>query len=572
MRYFCLTCDYDGTIAHDGRCAPSTVKALKRVAESGRKLVLATGRTLPELIEVFPEISIFDRVVAENGAVLYGPASRDQKSLCERPDDEFVQELKRRGVSPLQVGQCIIATWHPHESTALEVIREQGLELQVIFNKDAVMVLPSGVNKWSGLKAALNELHLSPHNTVGVGDAENDHAFLRMCECSVAVNNALPSVKERADLVTTQSHGEGVEELIEKILAEDLQSLAPRLKRHHILLGRTETGQEVSLPPYGSRLLVAGPSGGGKSTTVSAIVERLIEHKYQVCLFDPEGDYDEFEQLVTLGGPQRVPAASEILEVLNTREQSMSVNLLGVPVADRPSVFLSLLSRIQQLRTQTGRPHWLIIDEAHHLLPATLESASLAIPKELSSFALVTVHPDKVARAIMSSINGLIAIGPDPAALISQFSAGAGKDLAPATLPTPPSEAGQVVIWMIHESSGPTKVLVEPAKVDLRRHRRKYAAGELGEDKSFYFRGPQKKLNLRAQNMNLFAQLAEGVDDETWNFHLRNEDYSRWLRESVKDREVADEVAAIEKNPRLRPAESRSRIIDAIRKHYTAPA
>ena len=572
MRYFCLTCDYDGTIARNGVCAPSTVLALKRVAESGRKLVLATGRTLPELLEIFPEVSIFERVVAENGAILYRPASHDQKALCEKPDPEFVAELKRRGVAPLHLGQCIVATWHPYEATALEVIREQGLELQVIFNKDAVMVLPSGINKWSGLKAALNELHLSPHNTVGVGDAENDHAFLRMCECSVAVGNALPAVKERADLVTEKTHGEGVEQLIDKLLSEDLQSVAPRLKRHHIRLGRTETGQEFSLNPYGSRLLVAGPSGGGKSTTVSAIVERLIENKYQVCLFDPEGDYDEFEQLVTLGGPQRVPAASEILEVLNTREQSMSVNLLGVPVADRPAIFLSLLSRIQELRAQTGRPHWLIIDEAHHLLPASLDSASLAIPKELSSFVLVTVHPDKVTRAIMSSINGVIAIGPDPAAVISQFSAGAGKDLPPVVLPAPSSEPGEAVVWMLHESSGPMKIFVEPAKVELRRHRRKYAAGELGADKSFYFRGPQKKLNLRAQNMNLFAQLAEGVDDETWNFHLKNADYSRWLRESVKDREIADEVAAIETNPRLRPAESRVQIIDAIRKHYTAPA
>ena len=572
MRYFCLTCDYDGTIARGGRCLASTVKALKRVAASGRKLVLATGRVLPELLEIFPEVSLFDRVVAENGAVLYRPGTHDQKTLGEPPDREFVNELRRRGVSPLHVGECIVATWHPFESTALEVIREQGLELQVIFNKNAVMILPSGVNKGSGLKAALNELHLSRHNIVGVGDAENDHAFLRMCECSVAVSNALPALKERADLVTERSHGEGVEELIERLLSEDLQSLAPRLKRHHILLGRNETGQDFSLDPYGSRIVVAGPSGAGKSTTVSALVERLIEHKYQVCLFDPEGDYDEFEQLVTLGGPQRVPAASEILEVLNTREQSMSVNLLGVPIADRPSVFLSLLSSIQQLRAQTGCPHWLIIDEAHHLLPSTLDSASLGIPKELSSFAMVTVHPDKVARAILSSINGLIAIGPDPASVISQFGAGAGKDLPPARLPAPPCESGEAVVWMFHESSEPVKVIIEPGKAELRRHRRKYAAGELGTDKSFYFRGPQKKLNLRAQNMNLFAQLAEGVDDETWNFHLQNADYSRWLRESVKDREIAEQVASIEKNPGLKPAESRAQIIDAIRKHYTAPA
>jgi len=232
MRYFCLICDYDGTIAHDGRCGPSTVEALKRVRASGRKLILATGRQLAELQSVFPEHALFERIVAENGAVLHRPANRESKVLADLPPPEFVAELRRRGVQPLSVGQCIVATWQPFASTVLEVIRDMGLELQVIFNKDAVMVLPSGVNKASGLQVALNELRLSPRNTVGVGDAENDQVFLAICEFSVAVANALPPLKEHADLVTAGSHGAGVEELIEKLLSDDLVSLAPRLKRH----------------------------------------------------------------------------------------------------------------------------------------------------------------------------------------------------------------------------------------------------------------------------------------------------------------------------------------------------
>jgi hypothetical protein len=572
MRYFCLVCDYDGTIAHDGRCAPSTVEALKRVRASGRKLILATGRQLPELQDIFPEHSIFDRIIAENGAILHRPESQDCKALADPPAPEFVEELRRRGVNPLSVGQCIVATWHPHETTVLDVIRDLGLELQVIFNKDAVMVLPSGVNKATGLKVALKELHLSPHNAVGVGDAENDHVFLSMCECGVAVANALPALKERADLVTAGSHGAGVEELIEKLLSEDLASLAARLKRRRILLGRTEQGGDFTLDPYDSRLAIAGPSGSGKSTTVAAIVERLVEKRYQVCLFDPEGDYDEFERFVTLGGPQQVPGISEVLEVLNAMEYSVSVNLLGVPLADRPSVFMSFLARIQELRAKTGRPHWIIIDEAHHLLPATLDSASLTIPKELASFALITVHPDQVARAILSSTNGIIAVGPNPAAVISQFSAGAGKDLRPQSLPDPPRQAGEVIAWWFCESPEPVKVKVEPAKTELRRHRRKYATGELGEDKSFYFRGSDGKLNLRAQNLKTFTQIAEGVDEDTWAHHLRQSDYSKWLRDSVKDTGVAEEVARIEKNGQLGPSESRTQILDAIRKHYTAPA
>ena len=572
MRYFCLCCDYDGTIARDGQVAPTTVDALKRVSASGRKLVLATGRELPDLLRVFPDVTVFDSVVAENGALLYHPVSKDQKVLAEPPPREFVQELQRRGVEPLSVGSCIVATWHPNEAAVLDVIRTLGLDLQVTFNKGAVMVLPSVVNKGTGLRVALEELGLSAHNVVGVGDAENDHAFLGISECSVAVNNALGALKDRVDFVTAASHGAGVEELIEKLLSEDLQSIAPRLSRHQILLGRTDNDEEFRLDPYGSALLVAGPSGGGKSTTVSAIVERLIEKEYQVCVIDPEGDYDEFEQFVTLGGPERIPGESEILEVLNTRKHSLSINLLGVPLADRPAFFQGLLSRLQELRSKTGRPHWIIIDEAHHLLPATLDSASATIPKEFTNFVLITVHPDHVSRAILSSVNGLIAIGPHPQAVITQFNAGSGMNLRTTQPLESPTQPGQVLAWLFRNSPGPVKVTIEPPKMELRRHRRKYAAGELGEDKSFYFRGPAGKLNLRAQNMNIFAQLAEGIDDETWTYHLRNSDYSRWLREAVKDQDIANEVATIEQDGQLEVVESRGRVVEAIRKRYTAPA
>ena len=115
------------------------------------------------------------------------------------PRRKFVAELRRRRVSPLSVGRVIVATGEPHETAVLELIRELGLELRVIFNKGAIMVLPSGVDKATGMDAALLELGLSHHNAVGVGDAENDDAFLTRCACAVAVANALDSLKERAD-------------------------------------------------------------------------------------------------------------------------------------------------------------------------------------------------------------------------------------------------------------------------------------------------------------------------------------------------------------------------------------
>jgi HAD superfamily hydrolase (TIGR01484 family) len=579
LRYFCLISDYDGTLAHDGQVTASTLEALKRVKASGRKLVLATGRELPDLLRVFPETSLFDLAVVENGALLYNPATGEKRLLAEAPPAAFVEELRRRGVVPLSVGESIVATWHPHETVALEVIRTLGLEMQVIFNKEAVMILPSGVNKGTGVRAALEELGLSTHNALGVGDAENDHAFLGICECSVAVENALPMLKERADVVTAKARGEGVEEIIEQLLADDLRSLQPRLKRHDILLGRTDSGEEFCLGPYGTRVAVAGPSGGGKSTVVTAIVERLIQKQYQVCVIDPEGDYDDFGQIVTLGGSDRIPGLSEILEVLKTGGSSISINLLGVPVADRPNYFVGLLPRLQELRSRTGRPHWIVIDEAHHLLPSELDSASLSIPSSLGSFALITVHPKSVSRVLLEAVNHVIAIGPEPGTVIQELNEGTGKSWsAPAQAVSGDASTGagtrngQMLVWQLPESNPPIQVMLEPAKAVLRRHRRKYASGELGEDKSFYFRGPGGKLNLRAQNLTLFTQIAEGVDEETWLHHLRKNDYSQWFREAVKDDGVADEIEVIEQNTTLAPAESRRLILETIGKHYTNPS
>src|SRR5207248_1459381 len=143
------------------------------------------------------------------------------------------------------------------------------------------------------------------HNVVGVGDAENDHAFLSRCECAVAVANALPALQARADFVTRGERGAGVAELIEELIASDLRNREDRLTRHHILFGTRPDGQTVRVPPYTTNLLITGPSGSGKSTAATSFLERLAEHGYQFCIIDPEGDYEAFAHAVTLGNHQR---------------------------------------------------------------------------------------------------------------------------------------------------------------------------------------------------------------------------------------------------------------------------
>src|SRR5262245_50158056 len=252
-----------------------TIKSLERLLSSGRKLIMVTGRELDDLKRSFDRLDLFERVVAENGALLYRPAAREVKKLGEPPSPELIAELERRGVDPLSVGNGIISTWQPNETIVLEAIRDFVLEMQVIFNKGAVMVLPSGINKATGLRAALHEIHLSRHNAVGIGDAENDHAFLSLCECAVAVANALPLIKERCDLVTKGAHGHGVVELIDRIIASELSEIQSQRVRLNITLGTRADGQEMHFNPYGIKLLLAGSSQGGETNLAIWIIESL---------------------------------------------------------------------------------------------------------------------------------------------------------------------------------------------------------------------------------------------------------------------------------------------------------
>jgi len=550
VRYLAVATDYDGTLAEQGTVRPETVAAVERLRKSGRRVVLVTGRELRDLQTVFDRFDLFDLVVAENGALLYRPQTREEKCVAEPPPPALAERLRQRGATPLHTGRVIVATREPYEVAAVEVVRELGLEWQVIFNKGAVMLLPSGVNKQTGLALALEELCLSMRNTVAVGDAENDHAMLAASECGVAVANALDSLKQRADLVTRGARGAGVEELIDRIIEDDLRSVV--VARHALLLGTRRDGTELRIAPAGRRLLIAGPSGSGKTTVATGFIERLMAAGYQCCIVDSEGDYGGFEGLVGVGTPERAPAIGEILELLAKPSVHVGINLVAVPVNDRPAFFATLLPRLQELRARRGRPHWIVIDEAHHLFPASWQPGQLTLPRELGVL-MVTANPQQVSPAMLETVDTALAVGKTPERALQPF----------GRVPPVEIEDGEVLAWSNGQAE-PLRLVQGKAQV---RHRRKYAAGDLGGE-AFVFRGPQGKLKLRARNLDMFLQMAEGVDEETWMHHLAQRDYSKWFRTVVKDDGLAAEAEQIESGG---GPESRDRIRDAIGRRYTLP-
>jgi haloacid dehalogenase-like hydrolase len=430
-------------------------------------------------------------------------------------------------------------------------------------------VLPAGVNKATGLRAALAELGLSPHNVVSIGDAENDHAFLSLSECAVAVANAVPLLQERADWVTQRDHGGGVIECIAQLLSSDLRERAPQLARHAIPLGRRAEGQEARLQPY-RNVLLAGSSQGGKTTLASGICERFMERGYQVCIIDPEGDYAELDDAVVLGSSTRVPRAEEVLALLQQPDQNVVVNLLGVALEQRPAFFVGLLARLQELRARTGHPHWLVVDESHHLLPASWDPASVLLPQGLYGLLLITVQPEHVTPAVLAIVDTMMAIGASPEHTIRAFCEAVGQ--APPALTPVTLHTGEALVWARHTGAEPVWIRSVPPRAERRRHHRKYVEGELGPDLSFYFRGPEGTLSLRAYNLKMFVQLAEGVDEETWLYHMRRGEYSRWFREVIKDADLAAETEPIERLADASARDTRALIRAAIDKRYTAPA
>jgi hypothetical protein len=358
--------------------------------------------------------------------------------------------------------------------------------------------------------------------------------------------------------------------LIDQLLADDLAAADPLPERRGILLGTRASGEEMRLAPHSGGLLIAGPSGGGKSTMMIGILERLAERAHQFCLVDPEGDYSEIENGTVVGDSQLPPSLQEIFQLLDQPDQQVVVNLLGIQLADRPAFFGSLLARLLDLRTKKGRPHWIVADEAHHLMPATGFPSAQTLPRETDGIALLTVHPERVAPAALALVDVVVALGDTAAKTLDNFA-----DVVSIEHPNVGQVAlatGDSLVWARRTQEPPFRMRIAPSRADRRRHVRKYAEGELGEDKSFYFRGPEGRLNLRAQNLQLFAQIAEGVDDETWDFHRRRGDFSRWFRVAIKDDALADQAQAIERDQSLSPAESRKRIRAAIEQRYTLPA
>lgn len=408
MWFHVLACDFDGTLAQDGRIAASTFNALRALEDTGRRVLLVTGRRLGELLSLLADsVDIFDRVVAENGAVIYNPATKESRCVAEPPPQAFVDALLAAGVRNIEVGKAIVATWSPYEDIAFRVIKEQGLGLQVIMNKDAVMILPSGVSKATGLQQALHEIGYSARNAVAVGDAENDHAMLELCECGAAVQNAVQSLKDRADILLTGDHGLGVEELISMTIRTDLKSWAPRGE----LRISTEGGRDKF--PHRLHLLdgvseLEATSQADLEFCIKELVSAVEQQQFQWCGFS------EFDWLTLKLQDQLSRAAlkatstEQFANVLDKPQQNVFFEAKSVFPHDRGASVSGFVNIILRQRFATGRPHvvfWVGAAEGFENIWQELQRIGPGLVLIKSRIAAITQDGRASSKAPIASVS-----------------------------------------------------------------------------------------------------------------------------------------------------------------------
>ncbi len=564
--------DYDGTLTTAARPHETVLERLREARAAGLVAVLVTGRILGELREDFPDVERhFDLVVAENGAVM--SRAGDVRDLVAPVDSRLGLALARRDV-PVRQGRVLLACDADHDATVLEEIASLGLELQIIRNRGALMVLPAGVTKGSGVRQGLVELGISCHSTIAIGDAENDHSLLEACEVGAAVANAVASLREAADVVLDEPDGRGVCELLDGGLVAGRQRLHPR--RWQLELGEDDAGDRVRLPASQLNVLVTGASGAGKSFAAGLLAEQLITLGYTVLVFDPTGEHAGLAEVpgaLAYGGRGApLPTPERLPTLLSHRFGSVILDLTMLPGRARREYVADASRVVAEHRARTGLPHWIVIDEAHQLAGPS-GPARVLLERGDTGHCLVTFHPLDVCAHAASFIDVLIVAtggGRDGRREVSaHLTAFTGGTKTEAEAALNDGTRGKAVI--VSRGGTSRSFQLTERRTSHVRHHRKYADSELPTHLRFYFGSDNGVPGAVVANLTQFVTAVLTVPESVLQAHARSHDLSRWIRDVLSDRSLAGEVERIEtaSSGAAGLSGARRRLVEVVQSRYS---
>jgi hypothetical protein len=457
--------------------------------------------------------------------------------------------LTRRGV-PFVEGETVVETGAGWATPTLESLRQLEQPLILAFNRGRLMILPQTIAKSTGLRHALSALRLSIHNTVGIGDAENDHDLLDACEVGVAVEWGSTALRAVADEVIAGDGPAAVAGYIRRLLQQPRLTPA-QMGRRRVLLGRQRNGTAVSLAVRGRTIFIAGEPGSGKSWLAGLLCEQLILQGYSMCVIDPEGDYRSLERLpgvIALGGEDAPPPPRELLRALRHPDVSVVVDLSRLTHEQKVGYLDALLPLLRSFRRRTGLPHKVLLDEAHQYLSDP--GADRLLDAELAGYILVTYRISGLCASVRASGDAVVLVtrenDPDEAETLlglcrphraANDGTRAFANLTmteAALLPGPEESLGRI-----------RRFQVAPRLTSHVRHREKYLDMPVAESRAFLFTD-EGRVSARALTLKDFLGLMVSLPAPVVEAHIRRHDFSRWFDEVFRDKPVAARVHDIE--------------------------
>ncbi len=543
MRYSVLAVDYDGTTAEEGVLSAEVREALEVTRAAGVTVVLVTGRVLTDLRRVARDLNFADAVVAENGAVVTFPASGRSLRLHAPPPPGFAEALRKRGVAVVE-GECVVETPAAAAGVVLEIVRAMELPLVLAFNRTRLMILPQAVSKATGLREALAALRLSCHNTLAIGDAENDHALLEAAEVGVAVAWGSPALIRVADLVLD---GRGPADVARFLRARAaLRDLPAANGRRRLLIGH-DADRPISLAVRDRNVLVSGDPRSGKSWVAGLLAEQLMLSRYAVAVIDPEGDYRTLEALpgVRVAGEDHPPGPGDLERAFRFPDSSLVVDLSHVAYTRKVDCLQAMLPALARLRHTRGLPHRIVVDEAHYFL----RDLDPEVARDLThgGYTLVTYRPADLDDAVMRHVGVVIATrhtDPREAAALARWTSVDPARLTAVLATLSVSEA--VLLPTAGEAGGSiVRFKVAPRLTAHVRHRHKYADLPVPRAQQFVFsRAPGLPA---AASLAGLAAILEQLPPAALEHHLRHGDFSRWLTDVFRDEALARAVGEVER-------------------------
>ena len=435
-----------------------------------------------------------------------------------------------------------------HDRVVLEEIGRLGLDCQILRNRAALMVLPAGVTKGSGLLEALGDLGVSRHSTITVGDAENDRTLLEVGEYCVAVANAVDALKDHADLVLDDPDGRGVLQLLQgPILSGDSRAHSQRWR---VQLGVASDGEQVTVPASQVNILIAGGSGTGKSYIAGLLAEAVSELGYGALVIDLEGDHldlDDLRGVLSVGGIEPLPRPGEIHRLLRHRFGSVVLDLSLLVPQEQDAYISALPEVIEDERRHTGLPHWVFVDEAHRLVATDLMGAAM-LHQPNRGHCLVSYRPEHLAGIEPANLDAVVLM---PGLEQPQL-----EGLAAATGRTHQHLAGLLDGVVVGEA-----ILIEPARnpdLDRRftvanrltshvRHWHKYARLPLDPHLHFHFRSTDgEPTGNVATSLYEFHHILRQSPPAVIEHHAEEHDFSRWIHGATKDDVLTDSFSTTE--------------------------